>query len=237
VAAADESSQNPKTNICVRFGVRGTVVAGQRGVTSPNASTPARFRGWEVVLAGGGLSDPRNEHSCSFRGCVVLEAGRRWVEPRRRAVMLGFRGRGTVVAAREEPDPRNEHSLLVSGMCGAGGRQKAGGTPKMSSRAQLWGTGDGSGGQRGARSPKASIPARFRGWEVVLAGGGLSDPRNSLLVSGMCGTGGRQKAGGTPETSSRARRRGSGDGGGGGQMSESRKRAECARFRGWEAGG
>ena len=143
-------------------------MAGQRGVTSPNASTPARFRGWEVVLAGGGLSDPRNEHSCSFRGCVVLEAGRRWVEPRRRAVVLGFRGRGTVVAAREEPDPRNEQRLLVAG---------------------------------------------------------------------RCGTGGRQKAGGTPETSSRARRRGSGDGGGGGQMSESRKRAECARFRGWEAGG
>ena len=42
----------------------------------------------------------------------------------------------------------------------------------------------------------------------------------------------------TPETSSRARRQGSGDGCSGGQkMSESRKRAECARFRGWEAGG
>ena len=91
-------------------------MASQRGFTSPNASIPALFRGWEVVPAGGGLSDPRNEHSCSFRGCEVLEAGRRWVEPRKRAVVLGFGGRGTVVAAREEPDPRKRAFLLGFGV-------------------------------------------------------------------------------------------------------------------------
>ena len=81
---------------------------------------------------------------------MVLEAGRRQAEPRKRAVVLGFRGWGMVVVAREEPDPRKRAFLLgfgvqkwswqvrslkrafvlVSGMCGAGSRQKVGGTRK-----------------------------------------------------------------------------------------------------------
>jgi len=138
-------------------------VASQRGFTSPNASIPALFWGW--VPAGGGLSDPRNEHSCSFRGCVVLEAGRRWVEPRKRAVVLGFGGRGTVVAAREEPDPRKRAFLLGFGV----GKVLADG---------------------GLSDPRNEHSCSFRGWCWRQAEGGWNpDNEQAAVVLGFGGRG------------------------------------------------
>jgi len=50
----------------------------------------------------------------------------------------------------------------------------------------------------------------------------------------MCGAGGRQKAGRTPKTSSRARLQGMGDGSGGQRGARSPKASIPARFRGSE---
>jgi len=86
----------------------------------------------------------------------------------------------------------------------AEGRQN----PENEQSCSASGDGGRSGGQRGARSPKASIPARFRGSEVELAGQIPETSTNARFGDVWCWW--QAEGGWNPKTSSRARLRGTG---------------------------